>query len=56
MNLKHLPLGAGLAALALAASMTVPAGAAPRWAWQVPGISRRNRYLTTWTGWRLGEG
>jgi hypothetical protein len=28
MNLKHLPLGAGLAALALAASMTVPAGAA----------------------------
>ena len=28
MNLKHLPLGAGLAALALAASMTVPAVAA----------------------------
>ncbi len=28
MNLKHLPSGAGLAALALAASMTVPAGAA----------------------------
>jgi hypothetical protein len=28
MNLKHLPLGAGLAALALAAGMAVPAGAA----------------------------
>ncbi len=28
MNLKHLPLGAGLAALALAAAMSVPAGAA----------------------------